>query len=120
MVLTIDRFSTMSSWPLSILTWPLSSYTNVLGMQAVTSGDRKALTFGKQKINLHQRGHDFEPKAAHPTPGSGDLCFITSAPLEEVRRHLTGLSIPIEDGPVERTSAWESCSPSICVTRITI
>jgi len=80
-------------------------YTKALGMQAVTFGDRKALKFGQQKINLHQRGHEFDPKAAHPTPGSGDLCFIAKEPLEEVLRHLAYLSIQIEEGPVERTGA---------------
>ena len=80
-------------------------YTRALGLKAITFGNRKALTFGRQKINLHLHGHEFEPKAAHPIPGSGDLCFITSDPLEEVRRHLTELSIPIEEGPVERTGA---------------
>jgi catechol 2,3-dioxygenase-like lactoylglutathione lyase family enzyme len=80
-------------------------YTKVLGMQAVTFGNRKALQFGQQKINLHQRGHEFEPKAAHPTPGSGDLCFIAKEPLEEVLHHLAHLSIPIEEGPIERTGA---------------
>ena len=80
-------------------------YTKALGMQAVTFGDRKALKFGQQKINLHQRGHEFDPKAAHPTPGSGDFCFIAKEPLEEVLRHLAHLSIQIEEGPVERTGA---------------
>ncbi len=49
-------------------------YTRVLGMEAVTFGDRKALQFGEQKINLHQWRREFEPKAAHPTPGSCDFC----------------------------------------------
>jgi catechol 2,3-dioxygenase-like lactoylglutathione lyase family enzyme len=80
-------------------------YTNVLGMEAVTFGGRKSLRFGQQKINLHQSGHEFEPKAAHPTPGSGDLCFITREPLEKVIRHLGQLSIPLEEGPVARTGA---------------
>jgi len=80
-------------------------YTNALGMQAVTFGDRKALKFGRQKINLHQRGQEFDRKAAYPTPGSGDLCFITKDPLEEVIRHLAQLSVQIEEGPVERTGA---------------
>jgi catechol 2,3-dioxygenase-like lactoylglutathione lyase family enzyme len=83
----------------------LDFYTNALGMQAVAFGGRKALTFGPQKINLHQRGHEFEPKAAHPTPGSADLCFITMEPLEEVIRHLARLSIGIEEGPGERAGA---------------
>jgi catechol 2,3-dioxygenase-like lactoylglutathione lyase family enzyme len=80
-------------------------YTNALGMEAVTFGERKALRFGRQKINLHQRGHEIDPKAAHPTPGSGDLCFIARQPLETVISHLAGLSVPVEVGPVERTGA---------------
>jgi len=83
----------------------IAFYTQALGMEAVTFGERKALRFGQQKINLHQSGHEIDPKAAHPTPGSGDLCFIAKQSLEEVLIHLTGLSIPIETGPVERTGA---------------
>ena len=60
-------------------------YAGVLGMEVVTFGEgRKALTFGSQKINLHETGKEFEPKAAQPTPGSADLCFISAAPLSEV------------------------------------
>jgi len=80
-------------------------YVNALGMQAVTFGDRKALRFGEQKINLHQCGHEFDPKAAHPLPGSADLCFITKQPLAVVIRHLADLAIHIEEGPVDRTGA---------------
>src|ERR1700692_2517756 len=80
-------------------------YTSVLGMELVTFGNRKALRFGEQKINLHQAGKEFEPKAAHPTPGSGDLCFITKAPIEDVISHLKAGSYAIELGPVERTGA---------------
>src|SRR5665213_3138342 len=63
-------------------------YTEVLGMDLVTFDGRKALAFGIQRIHLHQRGHEFNPKAAHPTPGSADLCFITTASLEEVIEYL--------------------------------
>jgi catechol 2,3-dioxygenase-like lactoylglutathione lyase family enzyme len=80
-------------------------YTEVLGMDAVTFDGRKALKFGEQKINLHQRGHEFSPKAAHPTPGSADLCFITLTPLDEVLEYLAALRIHVEEGPVERTGA---------------
>lgn len=81
-------------------------YSNVLGMQVVTFGEgRKALAFGAQKINLHQRGREFEPKAQHPTPGSGDLCLITSLPLPEVIEHLKACAVAILDGPVRRTGA---------------
>jgi|SRR5579871_3290214 len=81
-------------------------YANVLGMEAVTFGEgRKALRFGQQKINLHQAGHEFEPKAAMPVPGSADICFITAAPLVEVMAHLNAQGIPILEGPVLRTGA---------------
>ena len=64
-------------------------YTGVLGMEVVTFGEgRKALSFGAQKINLHQAGKEFEPKSQHPTPGSADLCFISDTPLDAVAVHL--------------------------------
>jgi catechol 2,3-dioxygenase-like lactoylglutathione lyase family enzyme len=80
-------------------------YTSALGMELVTFDNRKALRFGEQKINLHQPGNEFEPKAAHPTPGSADLCFITKTSLEDVISHLTSTHCAIELGPVERTGA---------------
>jgi catechol 2,3-dioxygenase-like lactoylglutathione lyase family enzyme len=81
-------------------------YNQVLGMEVVTFGNgRKALAFGSQKINLHQQGHEFEPKAHLPTPGSADLCFITETPLAEVIRHLQVYGVAILEGPVERTGA---------------
>jgi catechol 2,3-dioxygenase-like lactoylglutathione lyase family enzyme len=81
-------------------------YRRVLGMEVVTfAGDRKALAFGQQKINLHERGREFEPKAEHPTPGSGDLCFITSVALPEVVAHLAAEGVPVIEGPVRRTGA---------------
>lgn len=81
-------------------------YQRVLGMEVVTfAGGRKALSFGRQKINLHQAGHEFEPKAAHPTPGSADLCFIAAAPLSQVITHLNASGVAILEGPVPRTGA---------------
>lgn len=81
-------------------------YSQVLGMKVITFGaGRKALKFGNQKINLHQAGKEFEPKAAQPTPGSADLCFLTQTPLEEVISHLESCSVEILDGPVQRTGA---------------
>jgi catechol 2,3-dioxygenase-like lactoylglutathione lyase family enzyme len=83
-----------------------SFYSRVLGMDTITFGDgRKALSFGTQKINLHQHRQEFEPKAQQPTPGSADLCFITSIPLPEVVDHLSLCKIPIIEGPVQRTGA---------------
>jgi catechol 2,3-dioxygenase-like lactoylglutathione lyase family enzyme len=80
-------------------------YTAALGMELITFGERKALRFGNQKINLHQIGKEFEPKALHPTPGSGDLCLITRTPLAEVISHLNAGNYAIELGPVPRDGA---------------
>lgn len=81
-------------------------YQTVLGFDVITfKGNRKALKFGNQKINLHQQGNEFEPKALQPTPGSADLCFISDTPISEVVAHLNQLNIQIEEGPIERTGA---------------
>ncbi|MDK4704794.1 VOC family protein [Rhizobium sp. CNPSo 4062] len=81
-------------------------YAHVLGMGVETFGEgRKALTFGNQKINLHQAGHEFEPKAEQPTPGSADLCFISTTSLDDVIAHLQTKGVTIEEGPVRRTGA---------------
>ena len=81
-------------------------YTRVLGMEAVTFGQgRRALSFGAQKINLHQSGREFEPKAERPTPGSADLCFLTGVPLEAVVALLVSCGVVVEEGPVLRTGA---------------
>lgn len=81
-------------------------YQRVLGLREVSFGaGRKALAFGQQKINLHQHGAEFEPKAQRPTPGSADLCFIVSTPLDEVIAHLGACAVPIEEGPVRRSGA---------------
>ncbi len=81
-------------------------YSRVLGMEVVTFGDgRTALRFGQQKINLHETGKEFEPKALHPTPGSGDLCFITDLPLGQIIHHVQACGANIVEGPVRRTGA---------------
>jgi catechol 2,3-dioxygenase-like lactoylglutathione lyase family enzyme len=81
-------------------------YTKVLGMDILTFGDnRKALAFGSQKINLHEFGKGVEPKAHRPTPGSADLCFITSIQINEVIEHLSRCGVQILEGPVKRTGA---------------
>jgi catechol 2,3-dioxygenase-like lactoylglutathione lyase family enzyme len=84
-------------------------YEQALGMRRVTfaacGGTRTALAFGRQKINLHLAGREFEPKARVATPGSADLCFIAATPLDAVQRHIESLGIAIEEGPVPRTGA---------------
>ena len=86
-------------------------YTRILGMklESFIGGtplvERKAFKFGQQKINLHIKGKEFEPKADVPTPGSLDLCFIADRPLKEVIEQLKILNWPIIEGPVVRTGA---------------
>jgi catechol 2,3-dioxygenase-like lactoylglutathione lyase family enzyme len=95
-------------------------YTRILGMQVITFGDspkfngksispvtsqRTALQFGQQKINLHELGHEFEPKATYATPGSADICLITSTPLSQAREHIINCGVEIIEGIVTRTGA---------------
>ena len=81
-------------------------YEKVLGMQPVTFAEsRWALAFGGSKINLHQAGREFEPKAWRPTPGSADLCLIAADPLVGICADLTAQAVVIEEGPVMRTGA---------------
>jgi catechol 2,3-dioxygenase-like lactoylglutathione lyase family enzyme len=81
-------------------------YRKVLGMNVVSFGEgRKALSFGNQKINLHQHASEFEPKANKPTPGSADVCFTTSVPVREVIAHLATCGVEVIEGPVQRSGA---------------
>ncbi|MEI6209664.1 MAG: VOC family protein [Desulfuromonadales bacterium] len=81
-------------------------YERVLEMKVETFGEgRKALCFGVQKINLHQYGNEFEPKAEAPAPGCQDICLITGVPITEVMQHLAKCGIDIEEGPIKRTGA---------------
>jgi catechol 2,3-dioxygenase-like lactoylglutathione lyase family enzyme len=83
-------------------------YTDVMQMELQTFGEgRYALRFGNQKINLHERGHEFEPKAHLRVPGALDLCFIAGVPLDDVIAHLKQCGWPIVEGPVERTGATQ-------------
>ena len=81
-------------------------YARVLGMRVMTfAGGRKALAFGRQKINLHVAGREFEPKAARSTPGSVDVCLIATGTLDDVEKHLRACGVPIIEGPVAKTGA---------------
>jgi catechol 2,3-dioxygenase-like lactoylglutathione lyase family enzyme len=88
-------------------------YTRVLGMQlesfvgGTPAVQRQAFKFGHQKINLHVRGREFEPKAHLPVPGALDLCFIASVPLDEVMARVTQANWLIMEGPVMRTGATQ-------------
>ena len=81
-------------------------YSEILGMSVVKFGDnRTALTFGNQKINLHQKGKEIDPKADSPTCGSADLCLIAETSIETVLNELKSKNIDIIDGIVDRTGA---------------
>ena len=81
-------------------------YCGVLGMEKQTFGaGRTALTFGNQKINLHQAGNEFEPRADRPTPGSADLCLITELPIETALERIRDAGVEIIEGIVPRTGA---------------
>lgn len=81
-------------------------YQRVLGMRHEVFGEgRSSLAFGQQKLNLHQAGREFEPKAAHPLPGVIDLCLVTTWPLERLLAHLAAEGVAVEEGPVRRTGA---------------
>jgi len=84
----------------------ISFYTNILGMEVHSFNEgRKALSFGNQKINLHELGKEIEPKAYLPTPGSADLCFITNTPIKEVEAELRDNDINLIESRVIRTGA---------------
>jgi catechol 2,3-dioxygenase-like lactoylglutathione lyase family enzyme len=81
-------------------------YESVMGMIREEFGEgRIALKFGNQKLNLHEYGSEFEPKAALATPGSEDLCFVTETDLEEAISHVKNHGVAVIEGPVMRTGA---------------
>jgi catechol 2,3-dioxygenase-like lactoylglutathione lyase family enzyme len=87
----------------------LRFYSEILGMKHETfktpTETRIALKFGNQKINVHEWGKEFTPRAHVAAPGTLDLCFISSVSLEEVIARLKSASIPILEGPVMKTGA---------------
>lgn len=84
----------------------LQFYESVMGMTKEVFGEgRVALKFGNQKINLHQFGNEFNPKARVPRPGSEDLCFVAESGLEEAMEHVRRAGVEILEGPVRRTGA---------------
>lgn len=81
-------------------------YSRVLGMEPVTFAEgRRGLAFGRQKLNLHQAGREFEPKALKPGPGAIDLCLVSETPLAQVMQELKAHGVAIIAGPVPKTGA---------------
>lgn len=99
LVLTVANVQKIAQW-----------YETVLGMgveifHPADGTTRTALKFGTQKINLHQVGAEFDPKAQHPKAGSADLCFLSETSLTDWQDHLGAHDIAIEEGPIARTGA---------------
>ncbi|TFL19931.1 VOC family protein [Jannaschia formosa] len=99
LVLTVADIGATAEW-----------YSATLGCGVETFGaadgtTRTALTFGRQKINLHRAGAEFRPHALHPGPGTADLCFLTDMPLDDWLAHLAARGETVEAGPVPRTGA---------------
>lgn len=89
-------------------------YQRVLGCgREIFAGGRTALTFGDQKINLHEAGREFQPRARLATPGSGDLCFLVDD-FSDAQRHLRNENVEIIEGPVERTGARGTLNSIYC------
>jgi catechol 2,3-dioxygenase-like lactoylglutathione lyase family enzyme len=81
-------------------------YSRVLNMEVVTFGEnRRALRFGRQKFNLHEKGKELRLRAKTAMPGAVDICLITESPIEEVVSHLRSAGVSLEEGPVEKTGA---------------
>ena len=95
LVMTVENVEITLNWYLRVLTVK----------SAVFGEGRKALLLNKQKINLHQKGAEFEPKALAPTPGSLDICFLTKTPLGEVIELLKAQRVTVEKGPIKRNGA---------------
>ena len=87
-------------------------YSTVLGMEIVSFGaGHRALSFGNQKLNLHEVGREYLPHVEHPMPGSADLCFISAIPLSTLLDHLRTCAVSVVEGPVERTGATGKIGP---------
>ena len=90
-------------------------YSSVLGMETqIFLGNRRALKFGAQKINLHQAESEFEPRAASPTSGSADLCFLCEGGVEGLQQHLEASGVAIIEGPVMRSGAQGAIDSIYC------
>lgn len=84
----------------------LDFYCGILGCEEVSFGNnRKAILLGEQKINLHVAGKEIQPNARCAVPGSADLCFLSTVPVQALIRHLAAHGVPLEEGPVKRTGA---------------
>ena len=104
-MVTIDRLDHVV-FTVASIERTLDFYRRVLGMEPVTfAGGRRGLAFGRQKINLHEVGKEFTPRAHRALAGTADLCLIAAVPLDQVVAHLKAEGIAIEQGPVPKSGA---------------
>lgn len=104
-MVTIDRLDHVV-FTVASIDRTLAFYQRVLGMEPVTfAGGRRGLAFGRQKINLHEVGKEFSPRAHRALAGTADLCLIAAVPLDQVVAHLNAEGIAIEQGPVPKSGA---------------
>ena len=68
----------------------INFYTNILGMklQKFSSSSnnnqiRYAVSFGSQKINIHEEKKPLKPNALKPSSGSMDICFISQNKIND-------------------------------------
>ena len=103
MIDRLDHFVLTTAQPDAVIRF----YTEVLGMTLETfrNGQRLALKFGRQKINIHVKGKEYEPKAHAPGVGTLDFCFIASVPLQQVIDNLAKHKVEIIEGPCTKTGA---------------
>ena len=105
MAVTIDRLDHVV-FTVASIDRTQAFYQRVLGMEPVAfAGGRRGLAFGRQKINLHEVGKEFTPRAHRALPGTADLCLIAAVPLGAVIDHLKAEGIAIELGPVPKSGA---------------
>ena len=99
LVLTVADLATSKAFYADLLEMKAEVFTGTDGTT------RHALSFGNQKINLHEAKREFAPHAKLPTAGSADLCFLTAGPVEDAAKALQAAGVAIEEGPIRRTGA---------------
>lgn len=89
-------------------------YEQVLGFQRIdVPGRPTASQVGQQRINVHEVGRTFDPKAAQPTPGAADSCLITDRSINDLAHYLESFGVTIELGPIARVGAQGEMTSSV-------
>ena len=108
-VMNCRDVETTASWYERALGFKREVYTS-----PAEPGERIALKFGQQKLNLRQTGTSGWVTCKVDAPGSLDLCFITDGSLQPVIDRLKSLGIAITVGPAPRTGALGRMTSIYC------